>query len=163
MPSLTDAIASQLAFAHDTLLLACEVPAGKETFQTSPLDNHALWTLGHCTASYSSFVGMLSDTKISIPENYNAIFGFSSKPDPDASKYPPIASVRAELQRAYEAFAAVVKSLPDSAWAGPSFSDPFHICPTMLSAVTVQIHHLGWHTGQVSTIRRALGLKSIFG
>ncbi|MBY0263557.1 MAG: DinB family protein [Phycisphaerales bacterium] len=152
-----------LAWAHGTMeLLLQDFPESRSTFQPSPTDHHLLWTLGHLADTYYVYANMLDGKRREPPFDYVKLFGFGSKPVDDPAIYPSLAHVRAEYDRAYELLVGVVSQQTDLDLAKPLHGDNAWLADTRLEAVFKMAHHEGWHQGQVSAIRRALGLKSIY-
>jgi hypothetical protein len=140
-----------------------DFPEGKLTHQPSPTDNHALWVLGHLAITDAWYCGMVGASGASMPDGYEALFGMGSKPVSDASKYPKLSEVR----KVYEANRAAMLDWLQKASAtelgaslaektGGFMSDP-------LDGALKLSWHEGWHGGQVASVRKALGLASIFG
>ena len=85
------------------------------------------------------------------------------KPNSDPKFYPPLAEVRKHSDAAYENFLRTFEALPDSAMTEPCVGETYGFARDRLDTVEKAIWHEGWHGGQLSTLRRALGLKPIFG
>jgi len=152
-----------LAWAHGTMEMLLEgFPDDRATFQPTPIDNHLLWTLGHLADTYYVYANMLDGRRREPPFDYVRLFGFGSKPVDDPAIYPSLAHVRAEYDRAYELLVAVISQQTDADLAKPLLGDNAWLAANRLDAVFKMVHHEGWHQGQISSIRRALGLKSIF-
>lgn len=125
--------------------------------------NHFLWTVGHLVLSYHRFVGPAVGAKMPpIPESYDALFGFGSTPSPDASAYPKLPELIAAYDAAFLAFKEAVVHLTDNEACVPSLAMK-EMLPTKFDAVVAANWHEGWHGGQMSALRRGLGLKGIFG
>lgn len=152
-----------LAFAHGTTTaLLADWPADKLTFQPSPTDNHALWTIGHLASIYQWFASLLDGTYPPLPDNYNALFGMGSKPVADPAAYPPVAEVRANLDRMYARFAELAARIRPADAGKPTIGDSHGFCRDRADVIDKAAWHEGWHSGQLSSLRRALDLKGIF-
>lgn len=153
-----------LKFSRTMLLgVMKDWPADKVTFQNCPADNHLLWTLGHLCTGYAWFGGLLGADIPRLPDNYNTLFGFGSKPSPDAAAYPPLADVRAVFQATFDAFIAGAEKLSESDLLGPPSGDTGGFAADKLDLIERAAWHEGWHAGQLSTLRRCLGLPSTMG
>lgn len=151
-----------LNFAHgSTTALLADWPEDKLTFQPSPTDNHALWTIGHLAATYQWFATLLDGTRAPLPDNYNALFGTGSKPVADPAAYPPAAEVRAQFDRAYQRFVDLAARIRPADAAKPTIGDSHGFCRDRADVLDKAAWHEGWHAGQLSSLRRALGLKGI--
>jgi hypothetical protein len=149
-------------FAHDsTTALLADWPEDKLTFQPSPTDNHALWTIGHLAATYQWFATLLDGTRAPLPDNYYTLFGTGSKPVADPAAYPPAAEVRAHFNRAYQRFVDLAARIRPADAAKPTIGDSHGFCRDRADVLDKAAWHEGWHAGQLSSLRRALGLKGI--
>ncbi len=141
-------------------------PADKATFQSAPTDNHLLWTVGHLATTYTWLTGLLTGTMGTgdggpLPASYNDLFGYKSAPKPGAADYPPLAEVRRHMDAAYGQFVAALRGLTEADLAKPCAMDAMGFASTRLDAVLKGCWHDGWHQGQLSTLRRALGLPGV--
>lgn len=155
---------TNLKFARDLLNKAVtDFPEDKRTFQTSPHDNHLTWTLGHLATTYTWFTGLVGGTPPKLPESFDKAFGHGAKPQPDAMAYPPLAEVKKQFDASFNGFIRTVEALPESEMTGACVGETHGFVRDRLDVVEKAVWHEGWHTGQVSTLRRALGLKPMFG
>jgi uncharacterized damage-inducible protein DinB len=151
-----------LAWAHGVMEMLLEgFTEQHATFQPTPTDNHLLWTLGHLADTYYVWANMLDGKLREPPPEYVRLFGFGSTPVADPRVYPTLAEVRAEYARAYEMLVHAVCQQTDADLAKPLHGDNSWLADSRLEAIYRMAHHEGWHQGQVSAIRRALGLKRI--
>lgn len=124
--------------------------------------NHPAWTLGHLAYSCQAIGGELG-LPAWLPAQWPAKFATGS--EPSAEGYPAKAEllkvlddawlrVRTRLEAAEESF--LVAPLPDVRYR--------HMLPTRAHAV-IQIlgAHAGYHAGQLSAWRRAMGLPPVSG
>lgn len=137
-------------------------PEDKLAFQTTPHDNHPLWVLGHLALTDAWVGGAIGIANVAVPASYNDLFGGKSKPSPNARDYPSYKELRGALESTRAGFLAWLEK------AGPAelainISEATHgFMNDPLDAAFKTCWHEGWHFGQVSTLRRALGLPSIF-
>lgn len=141
--------------------LIADVPENMLTFQPAGCDNHVLWTLGHLATVYTWFAGLIDGQGSKLPDNYQQLFGYKSIPVADRGAYPSLADVRGQQQAAYDRLISAIENLKDADLAQPTATDSHGLAADKLDVVYRVIWHDGWHQGQISTIRRALGLKSI--
>ncbi|MBX3357971.1 MAG: DinB family protein [Phycisphaeraceae bacterium] len=159
-----DRAVTSLRFAHTMLVdMIKDFPLDKVTFQASPTDNHVLWTIGHLAATYAWFATALGVSAPALPPEFNTLFGSGTKPVPDANAYPPFAEVRKAFDASFDAMLAGALSLPDAMLTAPCAVDTGGFCRDRLDALEKAAWHEGWHSGQVSGIRRALGIKPLMG
>lgn len=121
--------------------------------------NHLLWTYGHLAHSYDWFTSALAASSKACPSNYKALFGGGSKPTNNPKAYPPLAQVRAEFDAARDRFIKAIESTPDL-FAKPLMNGGGWIA-TKMQAVDRNAWHIGWHLGQLSNLRRELGMAPL--
>lgn len=149
------------------------------TLQPPEMPNHVAWNLGHCALTMhrccerimnpnaapgtgelpaSDFVaeGSAREAGAFLVESV----AFGSRPSASREAYPKYDRCVEIYRAACERFAAACRAATDaqldarSKW-GPSEIPVWAIAQRM-------IFHNGFHTGQISDVRRALGFKSIF-
>lgn len=151
-----------LRWTHATTVAMLDsFPEGRLTFGSFPGENHALWTMGHLITGYAWWTGMLGGTPAPYPESYNPVFGYKSTPSPDPSRYPHPAEVRRHLDAAWDAVMRAAVSLSEADGLKPPATESGGFAKTRLEAIYKLVWHEGWHQGQLSTLRRALGLPPV--
>ncbi len=140
-----------------------DVPEDKLTYQSTPTENHVMWTAGHIAATYAWWTSFLTKDLTPPPAEFLEVFNNKKKPVADRSQYPAMSVVMAELDRQYQTFIKAVENTPESAYFDAPLAESGGFITNRLEVLTGQIHHLGWHTGHISTIRRALSLPSLYG
>lgn len=152
-----------LEFAHALVNKALTgIPDAKATFQPTPIDNNAIWTVGHLATTYAWFKSVFDGAMHPVPDTFNGLFGMGSKPSSDPKVYPPFAEVKKHADAAYAAFIAAAKKLNDAELAQPTAVETGGFCSDKMDAINKAAWHDGWHTGQLASIRKALGLPGIF-
>ena len=131
--------------------------------QPSATDNHLVWQLGHMATTYGWFASMLDGKPAAIGEPYDKLFAFGSKPTGDAGAYPAHAEVRRVHDEQYDRLLRAAGRLNDADALGPTTSDSGGFLKNKLDVLHKSIWHEGWHQGQISSIRRALGLPGVMG
>lgn len=142
------------------------------TRQAPGLPNHVAWCLGHCALTMHRAAEKLDGRP--LPENDFILdsargdaqrYGtesvcFGSTPVPDPAVYPPLSRCVAIFDAACDRLAGAAADAPDARlddrvkWgAGET---------TLESLVLRMIFHNGTHCGQITDLRRALGVGSIF-
>ncbi|NUQ67228.1 MAG: DinB family protein [Phycisphaerales bacterium] len=132
-------------------------------YQVVPSDNHLMWTLGHLAVSFDWFAGLLDGKPSQCPEQYQAMFGFKSAPTSTAGAYPGLAEVVDWFERTYERFIGAVKAMGEGEMLLATMGDSFGFAKDRLEVIERAAWHEGWHAGQLSTLRRALGIPPIMG
>ncbi len=153
-----------LEFARSiTLKMVDDIPA--EKICTIPLDgtNHALWVLGHLAVTDNWFAGTLADRESVIDESWEPLFGMKSEPSADASTYPPLAEIKAGLERARQSLLSGFESLNEQQLQAPVPEALEGFAPNVGGAAFTLAWHEGFHAGQLSAVRRSLGLPLTMG
>lgn len=138
-------------------------PEEKLTHQVSPTDNHPVWTMGHLSTGYEFFASLLDGKPPAISEQYKKLFGFGSQPVANAANYPSMSEVRAAKERSWNRLLDAVKAQSDADMLKPPTGDASGMAKNRFEVVRLICWHDGWHQGQLSSQRKALGLRSIFG
>ncbi len=136
---------------NDSMALA--QPAGNK--------NHLIWTYGHLADTYDWFAESLGSIDAKCPMTYKELFGGGSKPTGDASKYPTLAQVRADYDKAGERMLKAIASCKDFFVAPEKDSGGW--MSNKMQAVDRCAWHVGWHLGQLANLRRELGLPKAMG
>lgn len=130
--------------------------------QAGPCPNHLLWTLGHLASSASWTHGMITGIASIVPDGYNSLFGMGSKPVDDAALYPSFDEVRQAYETTFQRLVDAVERLDDAALMRPPEHDSGGFISDKLDALNKLAWHEGWHLGQLSDLRRGLGLPNVF-
>lgn len=163
--TLRESLIKSLRDGHTTFIKSMgDFPEDKLTFQIAPTDNHVLWTAGHMMTTYAWWTKFLTtETTEQIPTNLAEMYDGKKKPTSDASAYPSLQTVIEALNTQYEIFIKAVEHLPESEYYTAPAMDSGGFLTYKIDVLLIQINHIGWHTGQISSLRRALGLPSLFG
>jgi hypothetical protein len=140
---------------------------------TAPnLPNHLTWTLGHLSITMYRSAAKLDGLEppqsvfVDGPVGDSLRYGiesiaFGSRPKVDASIYPPFERCIQIFDDSFERICAAFEQASDStidkqvAWGK-------QLAPAWSLAARMAFHN-GTHCGQIVDLRRALGMKSIFG
>jgi uncharacterized damage-inducible protein DinB len=161
---LRDHAIGEAIFAHDIVVKLCgDFTSDQALYQPTPTDNHLIWQLGHLAHSYSWFRSMLDGVMTPVPENYQKLFGMGSKPQGVASEYPTLDEVRSQFEHTWNALIATARLLSESDLMQPPAADSGGMAKTKAEMLLHLAWHDGWHAGQISSLRRAAGLKGIWG
>lgn len=153
-----------VSWSHGMLsALLKDWPQDKWTFQNAPSDGHALWQMGHLAMTYAWVENSLVGTKPEFPERYNALFGFGSKPVDNPALYPSVAEVRSAMERGWERVAKITGAMKESDLAKAPAGDTGGMAKDKGEMVRLLVWHEGWHQGQLSSLRKALGLPGVLG
>jgi hypothetical protein len=138
-----------LKFAHYmTLSLLKDFPEDKVCHQPCPTDNHLVWSVGHLAATYAWMLSLLG-RPASVPESYTS--------------YPSLSVAREVMESEYQTFLNAIAELPETQLSQPLAKDAGAFAKDAIELVDRAAWHEGWHSGQISSVRRALGLKGVMG
>lgn len=142
--------------------LVADVPEHQITHQVQGVPNHFLWTLGHLTTFYSWATGLLGGTPTPLDERFQQRFGYKSQPVNNASAYPSLDSVRRGRDQAFHAMIEAARALGVTDVDQPTAMDSHGFAKSRLDVLHKAAWHEGWHHGQLSLLRRDLGLPGLF-
>lgn len=153
-----------LGFSRGVLLkLLDSVPADKMTSQPVADCNHALWVAGHIADTDDFFVKTLTGKPSGLPAGWQETFGGGSKPAPDPKAYPSIAEVKRVLADRREALLAYFRSLDRAKLQAAPPEKVKFFGPTVGSLAASIAWHEGLHSGQITMVRKGLGMPPLFG
>ncbi len=162
--TIKDSLVKSLKDGHSLFVRSIsDFPEDKLTFQSFPQENHVMWTAGHMVATYAWWASFITKDLAPLPESFKEIFDNKKKPVADRSVYPAMNEVMTELDKQYQVFIKAVEAIPESDYFSAPLADSGGFLKNKLDVLTGQIHHVGWHTGQISSIRRALNMASLYG
>jgi hypothetical protein len=154
--------AEQIELAHGYGLRLFEGIDPADWFRMPPAGvSHVGWQVGHLTyAAYRLALlrlrGRLASDSELFPDEYAQLFGLGSSPEPDASRYPPPAAIRAAFDRVCN---RVRNDVPryDSTRLNEPLDPPHSIAKTKLECLFWCAAHAMVHAGQIGLLRRQLG------
>jgi uncharacterized damage-inducible protein DinB len=137
------------------------IPADQFAHQPCKGANHALWTLGHLATVNQYFLKALAGKDDALFEKYKAMFFAKSQPNPDAASYPPIGVIRDYFKTSRAAFRSWIESLSDEQLSAPAPEEWQKFAPTLGNILMRLLWHEGMHYGQLTVIRKSLGLTPV--
>ncbi len=163
---MAELLRNQLLAAFDWTDKAVEdlfagIPAEEFLHQPCAGANHALWTLGHLATVNQYFLKTLAGRDGTLFEKYKELFFAKSQPKPDAASYPPLDVLREYFKTSRVAFRSWVESLSDEQLTGPAPEEFQKFAPTLGNILMRLLWHEGMHYGQLTVIRKSLGLKPV--
>lgn len=163
MATLKDHLIGQIEFSRSMVLKTIrDIPDEMLIHQPSAVNNHALWILGHLAVTDDWLAGILMGEESVLPPEYAKLFGYGSRVDPSADAYPPISEVRLHFMEMRERLMLWLGSIEGSQLEEPIGEAGKGFATTIADALGKTAWHDGWHAGQLSTIRRSLGMESAF-
>lgn len=140
-----------------------DYPEDKYTFQTSPADNHAMWSMMHTAMTDAWIGGVVGIPGVSNPQGWDKLAGGGSKPVNDAKKYPSLAEVKKVFEGNRAAVLAWLEKASDKELTASLKEKTGGFAEDVLDGMFKLSWHEGWHFGQVATLRKALGLPPTMG
>lgn len=123
--------------------------------------NHPAWILGHLLAIEQKIAGDILGCrlKISLDSGWWDVYGIGSTPKPDRKIYQSIEFYIKGLAETAEQIAIYVKQKTDAELDAPN-TDPqlSKAFPTISIALGAAVAHRAYHTGQLATWRKAMGM-----
>jgi hypothetical protein len=141
-----------------TLKLVDGIPPDKLCHQPVPNTNHALWVLGHLACSDDFFATSLGGCESVIDEKWPELFGMGSKPVDDPGAYPSLEEVMSGLERARQGMLETFRAMGEQKLMSATPDDWQAFAPTYATVMGSIAFHEGFHAGQLSAVRRSLGL-----
>lgn len=133
------------------------------THQPKPGMNHPVWIVGHLVDTMGS-VAQMAGASYKAPDGYAELFGIKSKPVGDATVYPALPELLAELDKAVAAVEPGLNNVGAEALAAQTPDEGFRqMMPTVGDGLTFLLTgHIWMHVGQLSAWRRACGMPALF-
>jgi len=160
---MSDPLAWALQHARrQTLALAGDIAAEHYCSQAQPGEHHPTWILGHLLLSDSYLLYLLN--VYALPDDFSALlqkYGPGATPTPRVSEYDAKQQLIERLVATGESRAAAVRQLTEADLARPNpDSILVRTQPTLGHHVHALVFHEGYHTGQLSSWRKAHGLAA---
>ncbi len=153
-----------LAFSrHVTLGLFEDVPDGKVCHQPFAGANHVLWILGHLACTDEYFLNNVGGRPYNRFEKWEKLFFMKSKPTPNRTDYPPVAEVKEALDKNRQELIGWFKSMSDAELVKPIEGDMSQFAANRAVLMSTIAWHEGLHAGQMSVVRKSLGIAPKFG
>jgi uncharacterized damage-inducible protein DinB len=162
--SVLDSGLSALAFSRRFLLQLLEdIPEDKLCHAPSPGANHACWVMGHMVTTDDYFLATVGGKSPNVPEGWRELFAMGSKPSANRADYPSTDELKSAMSDRREALLLWFKSMDAATQAEPLTGDLTGFAPNKAGIMFTLAWHEGLHTGQVSSIRRSLGMPPKLG
>ncbi|NDD29772.1 MAG: DinB family protein [Proteobacteria bacterium] len=144
-----------------TLGLLASLPPERWTWQGFPGQNHAAWIALHlAVADDWALVGMGRGEKRRLTAWDERVSG---GPDADAARWPDRDEALVVLAEAHERYLAALHELTDADLIRPVEGALAEFAPEFGCLVDSHIWHEGFHGGQLSVVRKQLGLPPVWG
>jgi uncharacterized damage-inducible protein DinB len=137
------------------------IPREQYLHQPFPGANHALWTMGHLATVDQFFLKSVAGRDSALFERYSTMFFAKSTPSPNADSYPSIDAVREYFDASRKAFRSWIESLDDERLAAPLPAEQQRFAPSVAGMLLRLLWHEGMHYGQLTVLRKSLGLAPV--
>ncbi|NOX59765.1 MAG: DinB family protein [Planctomycetes bacterium] len=152
-----------MAFARRmTLMFLEDIPDDKWCHQPTENGNHAFWVVGHIAHS-DNFFRTLGKQESNVPAEWDGLFGMGSVPQTSASAYPSPAELRDALATQRESLTAWLGSLDAEQAAKPLEGDMTQFASSYGNLPGSIACHESVHAGQLTVVRKSLGMPPKFG
>lgn len=138
------------------------IPDDKLCYQPIPDSNHALWVMGHLACTDEFFMQVCGGPWNQRFESFKGVFFMGSKPLADRGAYPPVAEVREWLQDSRTRMVEWLKGQSPEELATPLPEYLQRAATDRLKLVARLAVHESAHSGQLTVIRKSLGLAPVF-
>jgi uncharacterized damage-inducible protein DinB len=137
------------------------IPPDQYMHQPFPGANHALWMMGHLATVDQFFLKSLAGADPTLYQKYKGTFFAKSQPSPDPANYPAPLAVRQYFDASRAAFRAWVESLDDEMLLAPLPTEQTKFSKNLAELLFRLVWHEGMHYGQLTVIRKSLGLPPV--
>lgn len=135
-----------------------DFPEDKALFSPFAGANHAIWILGHITWVDDLVLQTWGKQPSALSQNWAQLFAWKTTPTADAARYPSFGAMKDYLASRREALTTWFQSLDAATLASPlghdfdSFARSVGHLPGSIAC------HENMHAGQLTVVRKALGL-----
>jgi hypothetical protein len=133
------------------------------THQIYPNANHPLWCAGHMAVSDNFFLSLIDKSQVRSIDGFKEKFDMGSRPSSQPSDYPPPEEVLAHLRERRRALLGALEKLSEEDLSKPTPPGSPDFLPDYASVFETAIWHEGLHSGQISVVRKALGMPPLLG
>ncbi len=145
-----------------TTSLADAIPEDKLTFRACPDSNHTAFILGHTAKTDDFMLTALAGQASALPESWGKLFDGGAEILDDAGAYPSKQELLDAMAERREVMIGWLSTLSPEQLSEPVEGDLAQFIPTRAALPASTAFHEGFHAGQLSTIRRALGIPRLF-
>ncbi|MEO1534061.1 MAG: DinB family protein [Planctomycetota bacterium] len=125
--------------------------------------SHAAYIVGHIAFTDDSTLTMLAGAESSLSESEQKLFGGGATISESLADYPPQARLIETMHAVRANLTEYFKSLSPAEIIAPVEGPLAQFGDTRAKLMTSIAWHEGFHAGQLSVIRRQLGLPRLFG
>jgi hypothetical protein len=131
------------------------------TKQVATQCNHALWFAGHMAHTDNFMISIIDPSQSQKIDGFAERFGTGSVPSPNPSDYPAPEEVVSVMRDRREKLLGLLNKMSDEDLAKPTPKGTPEFIPDYASLFGTVVWHEGLHSGQLTVLRKVLGLKPI--
>ena len=125
--------------------------------------NHATWIAGHIALTDDYFFKTVGDQPGTLPESWESLFGMGSKCESSSDAYPAWDEIIAAMHERRATLIDWFGAMSADELAEPLSDDLREFAPNRAALMPAIAWHEGFHAGQLTAVRRSLGMESMFG
>lgn len=144
-----------------TLGLLEDIPPDRWCWQPLPGFNHAAWVAMHIALADDWGPTSLGQPEKRWVDRYGDLV--SAGPADDTARWPSRDEIMAVMEASHERFMACFEGVTEADLERPTSGPIADFAPNLGTLLDSHIWHEGFHGGQLSVIRKALGLPPKFG
>lgn len=122
---------------------------------------HASWIVGHLASTDDFFHATLAGTPMQLDEAWHKAYGMGSTVSDTPGDYPPLGELLDIADRTRQGLADWFATLDEAQLLAPMPDELVGFAPTRAALMSSLACHESMHAGQVSVIRRVVGLPRI--
>lgn len=124
--------------------------------------NHVAWNLGHIADTDNVFLTMVGGRDAVLDESWSKKFGWKSVVSENAGDYPSKQELLDAMSKTREAVVGWLTGLSDAELNEPIEGDMAQFAKSRAHLMSSIAFHEGFHAGQISACRRAVGIERLF-
>lgn len=125
--------------------------------------NHATWIAGHIALTDNYFFKTVGGQPGALPESWESLFGMGSKCESSSDAYPAWDEIIAAMHERRTTLIDWFGAMSADELAEPLTDDLQEFAPNRAALMPAIAWHEGFHAGQLTAVRRSLGMESMFG
>jgi uncharacterized damage-inducible protein DinB len=154
----------QLDFARKvTDSMLADIPDDQWCLQAVPGANHTMWIVGHLAWNDDFFLTRLAGRQTRFPKGWQDLFATGSQPALEPGSYPAPQEVQQQLAERRQELTSSFESLGGAELRAPVPTELQRYAANVADVMPSIAWHEAWHVGQLSLVRRVLGLGLKFG
>lgn len=159
---LTQTGLNTLAFSRGLLKgLLDGITQDQALVRAAPEGTHASWIVGHLASTDDFFHATLASTPMTLDEAWHKTYGMNSNVSDTPGDYPPLGELLDIADRTRQGLTDWFATLDEAQLLAPLPDELVRFAPTRAALMSSLACHEGMHAGQVSVIRRVVGLPRI--